>query len=1039
MELHTTSRQLIMKKQALTSILVFFSLSLFAQINIDSLIVIWNDTTQPDTVRLQSMQQISLDGYLQSKPDSAFYYAQLEYELAQETGHRKWMALASFTKGTAWSYRGEFIKALEFYTEGLKISEELQDKDLINTADFYTGIIYWKQGKWDEALNIYLRVLSYFEEVGNEKKTATILSGIGQIYYEKGDYTQALSYLTRSSKLSEKMGDKITYMSSLNSIGAIYIKQKDYDIALDYYLNLEKYAEENVSIMYIAIAQSNLGTCYIHLGDFSRGIESFSKALEIAEEMGLKRPAAGIRNNIGSAYFNKGDYKMALEYQMSSLKLAQEIGAKPEIAGALNGIGVIYEAQKNYTEAIIYGSQALAVGKGIGSLGQISAAAEILSRSYKATNQYEDALEMFELHIEMRDSLNSEENRESVMRKQFLFSYEEKALADSLRHEKAKLIVQHAHEREAVAKRKERNIILVSGILILLTAVGLWSRLKFIRKTNIIIEKEKKEAENQQLKAEQSEAFKQQFFSNISHEFRTPLTLILGPLDRIIDNLKNEEQKQELNLVKRNARRLQTLINQLLSLSKLESGKMKLKASPENIVKLAKVFLQSFHSLAEYKGIKLEFESDAEDYIVYIDTLKFEKITNNLLSNSFKFTEKGGKIKVSLSSFLQEEKKGVIIKFSDTGIGIRKENVQHVFDRFYQVDEKQLNSNLGSGIGLALTKELVELHHGTIQADSEYGMGTTFSIFLPLGKDHLKENEIFESDAIHTEMEDDLLQNDYSLVQDAVVKTEINSEAAENSNFPLLLIIEDNNDMRSYIRSYLTGSYTVIEATNGKEGAEKAIEHVPDLIITDLMMPGMDGNQMTNQLKNDERTSHIPIILLTAKASMESKLEGLETGADDFLTKPFDASELLVRIKNLINQRKRLSKLLSKHIGDSAKTSLIKESLGRAMSRLDEQFLEKAKNHIDKHMANPDFGVEMLAKQMTMSRVQLHRKLKNLTDHSASGLIRDIRMMKAAELLKSGELNVTQVSYDIGISGLSNFAKHFKEKYGVTPSEYMKI
>ncbi len=542
---------------------------------------------------------------------------------------------------------------------------------------------------------------------------------------------------------------------------------------------------------------------------------------------------------------------------------------------------------------------------------------------------------------------------------------------------------------------------------------------------------------------------KNKFFSNISHEFRTPLTLILGPLERLIGSPKDENQKQELNLVKRNARRLQTLINQLLSLSKLESGKMKLKARPENIVKLCRLFLQSFHSMAEDKGIKLEFESNVEEYIVYIDTLKFEKVANNLLSNAFKFTERGDSIKVSIRSlhtsdfglrtshFPLPTSDCLQIKFSDTGIGIQKEELPHVFDRFYQVDEKQMKTNLGTGIGLALTKELIELHHGTITVDSDQGKGSTFTIFLPIGKDHLLEDEIIETSQNGLETDDELLNDDYLFVQDVATKTDLQTEVTNKSNMPLLLIVEDNDDMRAYIKSYLIGSYNIIEAADGKEGVDIAIEQIPDLIVSDLMMPKLDGNEMTIQLKSDERTSHIPIILLTAKASKESKLEGLETGADDFLTKPFDADELLIRIKNLIEQRRKLSILLSQHIGDKSQTHLIQMSSGKMITKLDEQFIEKATAIVQEHMSSPELNVDMFAHEMAMSRMQMHRKLKSLTDNSAGDLIRNIRLKKAAELLKEGELNVTQISYEIGISSLSNFAKLFKEKYGVVPSEYI--
>lgn len=563
---------------------------------------------------------------------------------------------------------------------------------------------------------------------------------------------------------------------------------------------------------------------------------------------------------------------------------------------------------------------------------------------------------------------------------------------------------------------------------------------------------------------------KNKFFSNISHEFRTPLTLILGPLERMIGSPKDENQKLELNLVKRNARRVQTLINQLLSLSKLEAGKMKLRARPENIVKLASLFLQSFHSMAEEKAIKLEFESDAEEHIVYIDTIKLEKVANNLLSNAFKFTEKGDSINVSIrslqsivfspqatvfspksdnnavptsdsglrtSDFPLPTSDYIQIKFSDTGMGIQKEQLPHVFDRFYQVDESQMKTNLGTGIGLALTKELIELHHGTVTVESEPGVGTTFTVFLPIGKEHLSEDEIVESSGDGKQTNDELLNDDYLFVHDFESKTKLKTELPENKDLPLLLIVEDNDDMRSYIKSYLIGSYNIIEAVDGKDGAEKAIEHIPDLIVSDLMMPKLDGNEMTSQLKSDERTSHIPIILLTAKASKESKLAGLEIGADDFLTKPFDADELIIRINNLMNQRKRLREIFGKKLSFTVSPGHT-ELVDSGITSMDEKFMKKAYEITEREMSDPEFGVSSFSKQMALSRMQLHRKLKALTDQSTSDFIKIIRLNKAAVLLKSKSATAAEIAYDIGFSSPSYFSSCFKEHFGKTPSEYSK-
>ena len=526
---------------------------------------------------------------------------------------------------------------------------------------------------------------------------------------------------------------------------------------------------------------------------------------------------------------------------------------------------------------------------------------------------------------------------------------------------------------------------------------------------------------------------KSDFFANVSHEFRTPLTLILGPISKVISILKDGNNKQELLIAHRSAIRLQTLINQLLSLSKLESGKMKLKVREENIVQLVKVFVGSFESLANQKQIELIFDSSLENYQLMIDRLKVEKILNNLLSNAFKFTEQGGMIKVSISS----KSGGIQIKVSDTGIGIREEDLEHIFNRFYQVDSGHSRGYEGTGIGLALTKELLELHHGSIKVESEVDVGTTVIIFLPAGKEHLNKNELISKGSPDHKEDVELFVDDY--VYGNIPLPDISSGSTTEQSekiLPFILIVEDNSDMRAYLKGYLEQSYKIIIAENGEDGFYQATEHIPDLIITDLMMPKMDGNELTEKLKLDQRTSHIPVIMLTAKATMESKLEGLETGADDFLTKPFDAQELIIRIRNLINQRQKLRAMFRQQIDNADQANTIQEYTGIGISTIDKQFIEKAINVVEDYYSNPDFGVELFANEMAMSRVHLHRKLTSLIDYSPNNYIRNIRLTKAAELLKEGELNVTQVSYEVGIFSLSHFAKAFKEKYGVSPSEY---
>jgi DNA-binding response OmpR family regulator len=380
----------------------------------------------------------------------------------------------------------------------------------------------------------------------------------------------------------------------------------------------------------------------------------------------------------------------------------------------------------------------------------------------------------------------------------------------------------------------------------------------------------------------------------------------------------------------------------------------------------------------------------------------------------------------------------VSLSISDTGRGIPPEKLQHIFDRFYQADDSYTNDQEGTGIGLALTKELVEIHHGKIIVESELGKGTTFTVFLPMGKEHLKPEEIGE-----LVVREDSFGESVKLVksfdwgdppeqiielQDQV--TLIDDEIEKDDAKPLLLIVEDNDDLRSYIRSYLMADYRISEAIDGEMGMEKAIEKIPDLIISDVMMPKMDGMELSRKLKTDERTSHIPIILLTAKAALEDKLEGLETGADDFLTKPFDPNELQVRIKNLIIQREKLKE------GYLNRFKLSEDKEKERILSMDDQFLLKAKSTVEQHLSDSDFNVESCAKQLAMSRVQLHRKLRALLNQSSSEFIRTIRLNKAAIMLRDKIANVSEICYDVGFTNPAYFSSCFRKKFGKTPTEY---
>ena len=535
-------------------------------------------------------------------------------------------------------------------------------------------------------------------------------------------------------------------------------------------------------------------------------------------------------------------------------------------------------------------------------------------------------------------------------------------------------------------------------------------------------------------KLKELDQLKSQFFANISHEFRTPLTLILGQVDSVLSSNIETKEKGKLQVANRNARRLLTLINQLLDLSKLEAGSMELKAEQHNIVSFLKSLFYSFESLAESYKISLKFESKYENIPVVFDPDKMEKVFNNLISNALKFTPAQGEIKVA-ARIADSSHAEIIIK--DSGTGIPADKLSHVFDRFYQVDNSSTREHEGTGIGLALTKELVELHKGEINVYSKEGEGSEFIIKLPLGDLKIEKEQLvefssgkFSFEKIHNVSGTNEIEKK-PVIGLASRSTSEGREQVSGDGREIILIVEDNTDVRAYIREQLETDYKVTEASNGEEGILKAQNEIPDLIITDVMMPKMDGYQFSRKIRNDQKTSHIPLIMLTAKAGLDDKIEGLETGIDAYLTKPFSAKELKVRVKNLIYQRVQLRKRFSK-------STVIKPSEVSAVST-DQEFLEKVIKIIGENFDDEKFGGENLAGKVNMSVSQLNRKLNALIDQPAGQLIRSHRLQRASDLLKQNAGGVAEICYRVGFNDQAYFSRAFKKQFGSTPVEYKRL
>jgi signal transduction histidine kinase/DNA-binding response OmpR family regulator len=516
-------------------------------------------------------------------------------------------------------------------------------------------------------------------------------------------------------------------------------------------------------------------------------------------------------------------------------------------------------------------------------------------------------------------------------------------------------------------------------------------------------------------KVQEIDRAKTNFFANISHEFRTPLTLIQGPVQDLMEKFKTDTQvKDQLTLVQQNSDRLLRLVNQILELARLESGTLKNEMSQSDIILFLKKIVGSFTSFAFQK--KISFIQQFPDYGIraQFDKDKLEKITSNLISNALKFTPEQGAVIVNVSVTRSNGAGELLLRVTDTGKGVPEDQMTKIFERFYQVSEDG-NINVGTGIGLALCKELAEFLGGSLRLESKVGEGSRFSLALPLETAELiSETQIDESDAI--------LSNRHEVAANIVTENEDQLEK------PLVLIVEDHFDLRKFIISCLGTEYSFVEASNGKEGFHHAIEQVPTLVLSDVMMPEMDGIEMCNKIKQDQRTSHIPVILLTAKASDESKLSGLGIGADDYIIKPFNKEELKLKIRNQVSARTRMQERI--------RMEFLSESTTIRAVSADEKFLERLKKIVETRIGDELLSVESLTEEIGMSRAQLYRKVTALTGLSGNEFIRKLRLQRAAQLLQQRVGPVSQVAYEVGFSNLSYFSKCFKEQFGVLPSEY---
>lgn len=920
-------------------------------------------------------------------------------------------------------------------------ADKTQDKLLAVFADYLKGR-YCTSGDLKNPKNQYAFLKNVQKNLSQqepsspkERLNADIEHALGNILYLSRTNSVALiNHYLSADLIYRKIGyDHILFSDrKLSQLGLYYVvEMTDYETALRYYKEAEVYVQKDPIDRYRIAFYKDYANCLVGLKQYVKAIK-YNK-MGIAQ-VRLKRDSlriGTISGNIGEIILNT--YPNPAESESYFQKeLVYRMKYKPkgieDIAKAYGNLCQVAGIKRNREGVITYFDKALA-----------------LLRVYKDTLDRHTILMHVYKNRMIADTLLGDYKNAYLHEKLY---YEERII--SQRHDlkvvtseaSVKFEAERNRLRAELANQRAKNSrfwVFAISLLLFIAVIGgylLYYRQR-VRKDELArqLSFEQKEAE----RLAELDTLKTNFFANISHEFRTPLTLLAGPLAEFQKKYPNEGL---IPLMQLNLFRLQTLINQLLDLSKLEAGKMQPQIQYGDLPRFLRYVFASFESLAQTKNIIFQRSQSHTTQLAYFDEDKLEKIVTNLLSNAFKFTPENGRITVHVEysppaaaavrpngetilyspiGVGPSQGRGAVITITDNGIGIDPQRLPRIFDRFYQADDGQRRHYEGTGIGLSLVKELVNTLHGTIQVQSELGKGTSFVVTIPC-------------DAAH--WENFLTSNPLPNLEERVTeqlseKNKTTPPPLPNQELPILLIVEDNPDLRSYVRTIFEDSFRIEEAQDGQEGLEKATQLIPDIVISDLMMPRLDGFGFCKALKTDLRTNHIPVVMLTAKATLEDRLEGLELGADEYLAKPFNTDELHVRVRNLLKQREILQQ---KYEHPTRKNGPV-PTPEPAPPTVD-AFLQKVNTVLASNLADSSLDVEKFADEMGITSVQLRRKLKALTGQTVTEYVRNYRLEKAAELLLNKAGTVSEIAYQVGFESLPYFSKVFLDKFGKTPSEW---
>jgi signal transduction histidine kinase/DNA-binding response OmpR family regulator len=979
----------------LSFILIFFSAASYGQQTsnrVDSLTAELKQASSDDD-RIRIWHELANA----SETDSAILYSKQALGTAEKRPDSKQIVECLIHLGTLYSRTSKYNEAIATLKNAVNIGISKKFFPLLTDAYLELGIVYLRQQNLDSARTILNKGIETTRQQGEELKQGLLYNVLGNVAKEENNFTAASEHYIQATAIFEKYNNNDGLTQSLSNIGNIQYLLANYEKAEIYALqglDIAKKAKKQSSIGY---ANRLLGRIYRKQKRFDEALKNYTSASIVYQKLDQKREVGETYTNIGNTYYELGEFNRALEYYFDALRIKRAIPDSVGSAYDFNAAASTFYELGKLNIAILYLDSSMFFAKKKRIMPLVMDGYLSKSEIYHEQKQYLQAHENYVFYTELKDSLATLRNREAAEELEAKYQNEKKENEIRALHAESQIKTLQLEKQST-----QRFYFVGVSILSFLLIAVLYNRYRIKQRS----------AE----KLKQLDIVKSRFFANISHEFRTPLSLILSPLQKSIAQPDTNVPPADIQMMYRNATRLHVLINQLLDLSRIESGKMKLHLEEIDIRRMVMTLCSAFQSQADQRNMDYQVDLQGDIGNGFVDRDKVDKIIYNLLSNAFKFTPDGGRIAVEV-----RKESGIIIRVRDNGIGISASHIPFIFDRFYQVDDSSTRYGEGTGIGLSLAKELAEVHHGSLQVISDEGAGSEFVLKIPIDRHHYH-----AEDFVQTTNEESTIN---SWIPEMAVVDKNGSDDIENEELPLVLIAEDNQDMRSFIHDTLKFNYRIVEAKDGQQAWEKTLEIIPDLVITDLMMPRMDGNAFCEKLKRTLATSHIPVVMLTAKAGQESKIDGLQRGADDYLVKPFDVQELKVRVFNLIEQRKKLRDLYRQEITLQPKDVVVNSA--------DAEFLQKVFAILEDQFSDSTFGVDEFNRAIGFSRMQLHRKLKALTDQSTGEFIKHFRLEKAKKFLSIKGSQVSQVAYDCGFNNVSHFSKSFKEHTGMTPSEFM--